>query len=448
MDRRAVLTLIPAALLARQARAQSPRRIVVIGAGLAGLAAAHDLRAAGHEVMVIEARTRPGGRIHTSRLWDELPVDLGASWIHGVTGNPITALADQAGATRVATSYDRGVSLTADGLPVDLTPAVAQADALIAQARAAAEAEAADVSLAQAVTGTSEWLQADGEGRRFIRHYANATFEQEYAGDWTRASAWHIDAGGTFGGDDVLFPGGYDQIPRHLAQGLEIQLGTPVAALAPRVTGVAVTLAGGAELLADHAVVTLPLGVLQAGTVALAEPLAPARQQAINALGMGLLNKCWLRFDRIAWDDNADWIEWLGPDPGLWAQWISLARATGTPALCAFHAGSRAQLLEALGDADTLVAAHEALKAMFGTSFPTPMAAQVTRWSRDPFALGSYSFHAVGSSPATRRALAGADWDGRLAFAGEATSPDYPGTAHGAVLSGQAAARTVLEHAG
>lgn len=85
---------------------------------------------------------------------------------------------------------------------------------------------------------------------------------------------------------------------------------------------------------------------------------------------------------------------------------------------------------------------------MFGTAFPAPIAAQVTRWSRDPFALGSYSFHAVGSSPATRRALAGADWDGRLVFAGEATSPDYPGTAHGAVLSGQAAARTVLEHAG
>ena len=85
---------------------------------------------------------------------------------------------------------------------------------------------------------------------------------------------------------------------------------------------------------------------------------------------------------------------------------------------------------------------------MFGTAFPTPVAAQVTRWSQDPFALGSYSFHAVGSSPATRRALAGADWDGRLVFAGEATSSDYPGTAHGAFLSGQAAARTIPEQAG
>jgi monoamine oxidase len=163
---------------------------------------------------------------------------------------------------------------------------------------------------------------------------------------------------------------------------------------------------------------------------------------------MGLLNKCCLRFDRIAWDAESDWIEWLGPEDGQWSQWVSLARATGAPVLLAFHAGTKALDLEALDDAATRAAAHDALKTMFGSRFPAPLDAQITRWSQDPFALGAYSFHATGSSPAMRRALSGTDWDGRLVFAGEAAEPDYAGTAHGAFLSGQSAARQILERAG
>jgi len=82
---------------------------------------------------------------------------------------------------------------------------------------------------------------------------------------------------------------------------------------------------------------------------------------------------------------------------------------------------------------------------MLGSRFPAPVAAQVTRWGQDPWALGSYSFNAVGSSSRTRQALAGADWDGVLWFAGEATEPAYFGTAHGAWLSGQRVARALLD---
>ncbi|NHB78103.1 flavin monoamine oxidase family protein [Rhodobacter calidifons] len=447
MHRRAALTLLPAALLARRAGAQARRRVVVIGAGLAGLAAARDLRAAGHEVLVLEARTRIGGRIQTSRLWRDLPVDLGASWIHGVTGNPITALADQAGAGRAETSYDRSLALGPDGQHLDLSEAMDRAETLVNAARAAAERRDTDLSLALAVQSSPEWQAADPATRRLTRHYISATYEQEYAGDWTEASAWNVDAGTAFEGPDVLFPGGYDRIVTHLADRLDVRTGQRVAALAPVADGVEVTLADGQGLACDHAVLTLPLGVLKSGSLRLAEPLAPARQQAIDRLGMGLLNKCWLRFDRISWDDSVDWIEWLGPREGHWSQWVSLARATQTPALLALHAGSQARDLEALDDDATRAAAHDALKAMFGTSFPAPVAGQITRWSRDPHALGAYSFHATGTSPDTRRALAGADWDGRLVFAGEATDADYPGTAHGAYLSGVAAADWIAEQA-
>lgn len=446
MNRRQAMTLLPAALLASRGRAQARRRVLVIGAGLAGLAAARDLQAAGHEVTVVEARDRIGGRLHTSRLWPNLPVDLGASWIHGTKGNPLTRLADEANAARVATSYDRSLSLGPDGQAADLGHNAAQA--LVESARAAAEDLDRDIPLADAVQSFPGWAEADEPTRRQVRHYVNGTYEQEYGADWTEASAWYIDAAREYGGEDVLFPGGIEQLASHLARGLTIRLGQPVKAIAPTAAGLSATLTDGSMIEADHAVVTLPLGVLKSGQLGMAEPLSPARQAAIDGLGMGLLNKCWLRFDRIAWDDTVDWVEWLAPRDGYWSQWVSLGRALGAPVLLAFHAGAQARELETLDDRATEAEAHAALKSMFGTAVPRPVASQITRWSQDPFAHGAYSFHATGTSPATRRVLAGADWDGRLVFAGEAASPDHHGTAHGAYLSGQAAARTILEAAG
>lgn len=206
-----------------------------------------------------------------------------------------------------------------------------------------------------------------------------------------------------------------------------------------------VRLTDGARIAADHVICTVPLGVLQSGKIRFTEALEPARQAAINGLRMGLLNKCWLRFDRVAWPDDVDWIGWMGPNPGYWGEWVSLARGLGAPVLLGFNAADAAAEVETLSDRDTIAAAHDALRAMFGARFPAPIAAQVTRWGQDPFSLGSYSFNAVGTSPATRQALAGAEWEGQLWFAGEATSRGYFGTAHGAVLSGQSVAQEILD---
>lgn len=100
--------------------------------------------------------------------------------------------------------------------------------------------------------------------------------------------------------------------------------------------------------------------------------------------------------------------------------------------------------MEERSDAEMTAEAHQALQVMFGADFPEPVGAQITRWSRDPFTHGAYSFNAVGTTRATHKDLAGPDWDGGLIFAGEACEPMYFGTAHGAVLSGQTAARTTL----
>lgn len=436
------LSLGATALVATASRptyGQEAQTTLVIGAGLAGLTVARTLHDAGLPVLVLEARDRIGGRIHTSHLWPDLPMDLGASWIHGTTGNPLTDLARRAEARLVSTDYDAALLLGPDGAEID--PDLSHATKILRQALKRADTLDTDISVLEAVQGLTAWDRSDADQRRLVMYLLNSTLEQEYSGPARTLSAWHGETVQTYSGGDALFPGGFAQVTDHLARGLDILTSTEVATILPN----GVRLRDGRMIAAKRVVCTLPLGVLQRGHIRFGDDLSPERTTAIDTLGMGLLNKCWLRFDRIAWPDDVDWIGWLGPRPGFWGEWVSLARAVRAPVLLGFNAADQASELEALSDKETVAEAHAALRAMFGSAFPAPVAAQVTRWGKDAHALGSYSFNRVGSGPETRASLFGSDWEGHLWFAGEATSTHHFGTAHGAVLSGLAIAEMILD---
>jgi monoamine oxidase len=410
---------------------------------MAGLGAARALQDAGARVTVIEARDRIGGRTHTSHLWRDLPVDMGASWIHGTKGNPVTALARELGLKLTATDYKRSVTYDQAGQNIPFRKAAKQTLALVEAAREAVDDADEDLSLQAAIEASPDWHRLSPHGRRVARLAINTRIEHEYSGDWSRLSAWYFDQGTDLPGDEAVVTPGFGPILTHLARGLDLRFGEPVTAIAPAAKGVEVTTPHGTHR-ADHAVVTLPLGVLQAGSVRFAEPLGNKRQRAINALGMGLLNKCVLRFDSAFWPVDMDWIDFLGPVENLWADWTSYLPATGQPLIVGFNAARVADEVEGLNDRDTAASAVAALRAMFGSAVPDPVGAQISRWRQDPFAHGAYSFKAVGSSRKDRKALFGADWDGRLFFAGEATSADQPSTVHGALISGRGAASAVL----
>lgn len=424
-------------------RAARSRRVAVIGAGMSGLACARRLAAAGAETIVLEARDRIGGRIRTDRRWSGLPVDLGASWIHGVTGNPVAALAREAGARHVATSYEASIAYGPGGDAVDIDADVARMEAFVDQAREVAGDLEKDVSLKAAIEAHPRYPGLPADARAILDHVVQAQYELEYAGDRSELSAWSLDEDSGFAGADALLPEGYDAVPARLARGLDIRLGAVVTAVSLSGKGTMVRLADGQVVYADRIVVTAPLGVLKEGSISFEPGLPRGHREAIERLGFGVLEKCCLRFDRPFWPRDVDWIEFVSGRRGEWAEWFSHARAPGAPLLVGFQGGNAARALAALDDRAIVDAALGALRAMFGSDVPAPAGSIVTRWAADPFSLGAYSFNAVGSDGAMRRALA-EPVDGRLFFAGEATSADHFATTHGAYLSGLAAADRVL----
>jgi monoamine oxidase len=410
---------------------------------MAGLGAARVLQDAGARVTVIEARDRIGGRTHTSHLWPDLPVDMGASWIHGTKGNPMTALAHDCGLTLTATDYKRSVSHDEAGQQVCFKKPAKRALALVEKAREKVDDLPEDVSLQTAIERSEAWQRLSPRDRRIARLAITTRIEHEYSGDWSRLSAWYFDQAVDFPGDEAVVTPGFGPILMQLAHGLDVKLAEPVTTIAPRTKGVEVTTMLGTHR-ADHAIITFPLGMLQSGRIRFAEPLCAKRQRAINGLGMGLLNKCVMRFDRAFWPADVDWIDFLGPTETLWASWTNYLPATGQPFLVGFNAARIAEEVEGWTDRDTTASALAALRAMFGNAVPDPLGSQISRWRQDPFALGAYSFNAVGTSRKDRKALFGADWDDRLVFAGEATSADKPATVHGALMTGRAAALSLL----
>lgn len=441
--RQIVAGLAMTAAAPRLARGNRNPDVVVIGAGMAGLAAARDLMARGMSVHILEARDRIGGRVFTNRDVPGWPVDMGASWIHGIDGNPLTRLADQGGLARIETSWEPRPTFGPGGVRIDLDDASELAGKLLEAGRDRVEDRDYDVSLADAVQGTAGWRGLKPGDRRLVRHFANSDIEHEFAADWNDLSAWYYDDSGAYDGPDVIFPDGYGDLATYLAKGPSITTGEIVTGLQRRGDTVKIITQSDTTYQASHVILTVPLGVLKAGRIAFSHPLERSRTKAIDSIGMGLLNKCWLRFERTFWPHNTDAFGFVGELDGHWAEWFSLSRATGEPTLLGFNAGTAAREIEKLDDRETVERAMEVLRSIFGSGIPDPVTWKISRWNSDPFALGSYSFTAVGSDRGSRRALAGADWDGRLLFAGEATHEEHPATVHGAYLSGQEAARLI-----
>lgn len=417
--------------------------MVVVGAGLAGLAAARDLQSHGYDVVILEARDRIGGRVWTSGKWANVSLDLGASWIHGVRGNPLTALADEIQADRIVTDYDRAMIYTTSGRPASDTELerLEELQSQVEKALRRAQEADEDMSVQQAVAPVLRQEEGAAEIRRLVNYILSSEIEYEFAGSVTELSAYWFDSSKEYRGNDALLAPGMGAIATFLARGLSIELGQVVQAIHGDKSPIRV-ITNRSEFTADYVVVTLPLGVLQAKRVDFTPALPLQKQRAIDKLGMGVLNKCYLRFQKAFWPSDVDRISYVPAKHGEWNQWASFQRVANAPVLMGFSAAERGRQIEAWSDEQIVSSAMETLQSIFDNRASEPIDYRITRWGSDPFALGSYSYNPVGSNPRMRSDLA-APLAQAIFFAGEATDRDYFSTAHGAYLSGLRAAREI-----
>ncbi|PCN48652.1 amine oxidase [Curtobacterium sp. 'Ferrero'] len=431
--------------------------VVVVGAGVAGLTVARLLQDAGRRVVVLEARDRVGGRLHTDRQ-DGRVTDLGASWIHGVDGSAVAAAA---GAFGLPT-----VEFTVGGYQVDSRPIAYHApdgrrmsDA--EAARFAADVHAVDRTLVELVAGSgpsdsyrdvvaravaAQGWDADRADR--VREHLEHRSEEQYGVGADELAAHGLDDD-TIDGDEVVFPHGYGELPARLAEGLDVRLGHAVTAVSRGAGGVVVTVdddVRAAPFAAAAAVVTVPVGVLQAGAIAFDPPLPERHRRALGGLRMNAFEKVVLRFPERFWDDDVYAVRQLGPEGRWWHSWYDLTRIDGEPTLLTFAAGPAARAVRGWPVERVRDSVLGQLRRLYGDRVGDPTSVLVTAWQDDPWARGSYAHMLPGSTTADHDDLA-EPIDGVLHLAGEATWTDDPATVAAALYSGHRAAERVLGRA-
>ena len=312
-------------------------------------------------MVVLEARDRIGGRVWSTEVGG-VAVDLGASWIHGTDGNPLSELAARAGVVPVVTDDDSVVVRDRAGEVWSTDElvgpsALAEVESLVDDGLAGGDLVADDTV---AAVIEAEW----GEEDPYLLDVVVTTLiGHEYAADPDELAVLALLEGEGFDGDDAILPGGYRLLLDPLAAGVEVRLDTPVRTVARDASGVTVTTAAGEGLVADAAVVTLPLGVLQSGAVAFDPPLPAAHRAAIESLGMGVLDKVVLVFEDAFWGPDPHVVVLLPEQPGRFVAWVNLLPLVGVPALMGFNSGSTARALEDLDDEQVVADALAALRA-------------------------------------------------------------------------------------
>ncbi|PNS20271.1 Lysine-specific histone demethylase 1A [Sphaceloma murrayae] len=295
-------------------------------------------------------------------------------------------------------------------------------------------------------------------------HYADLEYANAAMVSQLSLGGHDQDSGNEFEGRHSEVVGGYIQVPRGLMMlphQLDVQFDSPVKTIHYSPAGdtaATIECINGEKIEADKVVLTAPLGVLKAQAINFEPALPDWKRGAIDRLGFGVLNKIVLVFEQAFWDEQYDMFGMLNDaekeqslDPDDYAKgrgkfylvWNCISNS-GRPMLIALMSGHAAHAAEVTPTATLLKEILSRLSRTFAPKpVPAPIEVIVTRWKKDPFTRGTYSFVAPDTQPGDYDVMAAPV--GNLHFAGEATCGTHPATVHGAYLSGLRAAADVME---
>ncbi|WP_454761835.1 flavin monoamine oxidase family protein [Caulobacter segnis] len=401
--------------------------IAIVGGGAAGLAAAEAVAASGLSGILLEARDRLGGRAHT--IDTSLgPIDLGCEWLHSADQNPLVERVEALGLTVDKTPPPWANITDNPVFPREERVAFGEAfQAVDARIEAAARDGGPDRPASDLLDPDSPWnplLNA------FSAFYNGAEFDQvslhDYAAYEDTEVNWRVAEG-------------YGTAIAGLGGKLATRLSCPVTMI--RHDGPRVELETALGTISARAVIIcVPTPILTLGGLRFM-PALPDKLDAAAGLPLGLADKVFLRLDEpeIFPPETQ-----LYSDPHTTATGAYHLRPLHKPMIEVFLGGAHARSLEGQGEGAAAAFAIDGLVNVYGSDIRSKVhVIAETHWAADPFAGGSYS-HALPGHAGARAVLA-APVEQRLFFAGEACSPNFFSTAHGAWLTGQAAAREAIQ---
>jgi monoamine oxidase len=400
--------------------------VAIIGAGAAGLGAARALENSGLSVIVLEARDRVGGRAHTILAAPGISFDAGCGWLHSADKNSFVKIARQLNFEIDKTrppwreqSFDTGFPLA------ERQDFIAALDAFYERAEQAAQNGGDDTA--------SHYLEPGNRWNPMIHAISTYVNGCEFDQVSIRDMAAYEDTEVNW-----RVRRGYGALMTAYGAPCPLALNTQVTLINHSGTRVSIETSKG-TLTANKVIVTVPTNLIADEAIRF-QPALPAKVDAARGLPLGVDDKVMLALEDA---------EALPKDGNLRGATMRTAmgsfhlRPFGQPCIEGFFGGSFARELEDLGDGAFAAESIDQIVALLGSDFRRklkPLAE--SRWARDPFARGSYS-HALPGHAGDRAVLA-APVDGRLFFAGEATSPNFFSTAHGARDSGERAAGEVV----
>mgnify|MGYP001159283232 CR=1 FL=1 len=416
--------------------------VIIVGAGAAGLAAADRLREAGVTSILLEARDRIGGRMHTDTTFANFPIDVGAEFIHGETA-ATWKYVRRFGLETIEVPRYAHLRWGKPAYRLEHTPAPQRTkiralfDAYERLIDKADEYADYDISLA-------EYFESQGFDQEALNS-ADVLFAQSWCARMDNLSAadmireLQVDRAGK---RDFRLKHGYQSLLTPLAAPLDIRLNTHVSAIRQNHDGVTITTQTGASWSGRAVLVTVPIALLQAGVITFEPGLSDRKHDAIHAFRMEAATKLIYKFSERVWEDD---LVFMAADMPMPRWWTPDYQRIGADAVIAnYSTADRADAIDQASEAYALVVGLAVLEKMLDQSDLSPLVTDTRRvsWAADPYARGGYASLPPGNAWA-RSALA--EPEGAVYFAGEAvTDHTNPQTVHGAVESGWRAAQQIL----
>lgn len=405
--------------------------VIVIGAGIAGISAARDLARGGKRVILLEARDRVGGRIHTNR--ERGTVEAGAEFIHGENASTWEYVEELGLKTEIA-GPENADSYRLFGEKGGIRR---DTDELYKRFRMSDDTlaiyDGPDVSIAEYFKKNV----TDEEAAFYKVREIASDIESADPGLLSVRSVVHEDRLSTSGGRNFWIPSGYSDVVTGVSRGLDIRLRHRVVRIRWTEGKVDVECENGAHFTAARLVFTIPIGVLKRCPPEFLPALPVSFENAVKAIGFGNASKMTL------------WMSGAIPDfhflatPGAVGHWWQRKFGAET-VIVGFAGGLLADALVRLGEKAAIQAGIDDLADGLGGAVRHMIVhARHFTWSDDPYSYGSYSFPTVGMED-TRDVLQ-KPIENTIFYCGEATNTrGHPGMVHGALEEGKRVAREIL----